>query len=87
MDQPGYVRYFQRVNATERRPELYKVEQVLESGEPLIIERKGRRPKLTVDEGPQGKATEQRWPKAKPEWVNGSVDELVNIDWADAWRP
>jgi hypothetical protein len=26
------------------------------------------------------------WPRPRPDWVNGSVEDLVTIGWADTWR-
>jgi hypothetical protein len=75
------------MNATKLRADLYAVlDGVLETGEPVIIERKGRRLRLSVDESPRKRAR-KKWPEPRPEWVNGDVDELVHIDWSKAWRP
>lgn len=77
------------VNATKLRADLYTVlDQVLASGNPVVIERKGRRLLLSVDESDRAKPPKKpAWPKARPEWVNGNVEDLVDIDWSKEWRP
>jgi hypothetical protein len=77
------------VNATKLRADLYTVlDQVIQSGKPVTIERKGRRLILCVDES-ELRARPKRvvWPKPRPQWVNGNVDDLFEIDWSKEWRP
>ncbi len=75
------------MNATKLRAELYAVlDNVLETGKPVIIERKGRRLRLSLEAEARAPA-KKRWPEAHPEWVNGDVEELVHLDWSSAWRP
>ena len=75
------------MNATKLRAELYAVlDRVLDTGEPVIIERKGRRLRLSLEEArlpPRGR----KWPAPRPQWVKGDVEELVHIDWSAEWRP
>lgn len=75
------------MNATKLRADLYAVlDSVLETGKPVIIERRGRRLVLSVDKAPK-RSSKKRWPDARPDWVNGNVEELVHIDWSKEWRP
>jgi len=75
------------MNATRLRADLYAVlDQILETGESVTIERKGRRLRIVVDEVPVQTKAKPRWPAPRPEWVNGSVEDLVSISWAGAWR-
>ncbi len=84
-----YVRYPSRMNATKLRADLYTVlDQVLKTGTPVLIERKGQRLKLSVDDTPPSTGREKlAWPSSRPGWVNGSVDDLVHLDWSSEWRP
>lgn len=77
------------MNATKLRAELYSVlDQVLLSGKPVMIERKGRRLLLCVDESESVPPRERfTWPTPRPEWVNGDVDDILDIDWTKEWRP
>ena len=77
------------MNATKLRADLYTVlDQVLASGNPVVIERKGRRLLLSVDESDKANPPKKpAWPKARPEWVNGNVEDLGDIDWSKEWRP
>jgi hypothetical protein len=65
------------------RQNLYRVlDEVLETGEPVIIDRKGRRLKITL-EAPR--RLEMLEPHA--DYIVGDPDDLVHIDWSDQWRP
>lgn len=77
------------MNATKLRADLYSVlDQVLLSGKPVAIERNGRRLLICVDES-ESDAPRKRftWPTPRPEWVNGDVDDILDIDWSREWRP
>ncbi len=77
------------MNATKLRAELYTVlDRVLKTGTPVLIERKGQRLKLSVNDAPPSAGKEKlAWPKSRPRWVNGSVDDLVHLEWSSEWRP
>lgn len=70
------------VTATELRQQIYKLlDEVLESGEPLEVVRKGRRLRVIADE--------QADPLTRivpiPELISGDPDELVAMDWSGEW--
>ena len=74
------------MNATKLRAELYAVlDGVLETGKAVIVERKGRRLKISLEEPPA--RSSKKWPTPRPEWMKGRVDDLVHIDWSKEWRP
>ncbi len=77
------------MNATKLRADLYSVlDQVIQSGKPVTIERKGHRLILCVDEGEKSTKTKRfAWPTPRPQWVNGDVDDIAAIDWSKEWRP
>lgn len=72
------------VTASELRQDVYRLlDQVLESGVPLEIERKGRILRIVpVD-------TRSRLDRVvgDPDYIIGDPDELVHIDWSEYWKP
>jgi hypothetical protein len=74
----------QPVTATDLRRNLYRLlDQVLQSGEPQAVRlKKGRL--LIVPEEPR-RLDLDALPKRKG--FHGTTDELVELSWADAWKP
>jgi hypothetical protein len=72
------------VTASELRQNIYRLlDQVLESGVPLEIERNGRRLRVVAADAP---------PKldrvvGHPDYVVGDPEDLVHVDWSAEWRP
>ena len=70
--------------ASQLRQTLYQLlDQVLESGVPLEVERNGRRLRIISADGP---------PKLErvvehEDYVVGDPEELVHVDWSNEWRP
>jgi len=72
------------VTASRLRSDLYRLlDQVLETGEPLVIERKGRRLRVVADAPPSRLA---RLPR-RPDFVQGDPADLVHLDWSGEWKP
>ena len=72
------------ISASHLRSDLYRLlDRVLETGEPLVIERKGRRLRVVADAPPSRLA---RLPR-RPEFVRGDPADLVHLDWSQEWRP
>lgn len=72
------------MKASELRQNIYRIlDQVLETGEPVIIERKGRLLRIVADE-PPGRLARLR---PKPEYLATDPEDVVHIDWSDEWRP
>lgn len=72
------------LNPTTLRKNLYRfLDQVLETGEPVEIERKGRRLKIVPVEPVSRIARLEPHPDA----ITGDPDDLVDIEWSDAWEP
>jgi hypothetical protein len=72
------------VTASQLRQDIYRlIDQVLETGEPLEIERKGRRLLLMPDE-PVSKLARIR---GNPDAIVGDPDDLVSMDWSRHWDP
>lgn len=71
------------VTAAELRQNVYKLlDQVLETGVPLEIERNGRRLRVTPSDAPQ------KLDRLVPheDYIVGDPEELVHIDWSSEWR-
>jgi Antitoxin Phd_YefM, type II toxin-antitoxin system len=70
------------LTASKLRENIYRVlDQVLETGEPVEIERNGRRLRIVADDPPArlGRLTR------RPETVIGDSDDLVHLDWTGEW--
>lgn len=66
------------------RADLYRViDQVLETGEPVEIERNGRRVRIVRAET-AGRLAALR---PHPEYLPGDPESLVHVDWSDEWKP
>ena len=72
------------VTASELRQNIYKLlDRVLESGEPLEIERNGRRLRVVpLDAPPKLDRLAEH-----PGYIVGDPEELVHVDWSGEWRP
>lgn len=71
-------------SASELRQNIYRLlDEVLETGRPLEIERKGRRLRIVAVE--DSSRLDRLVPH--PDAVAGDPDELVSIDWSEHWRP
>ena len=65
------------------RANLYRIlDRVLESGEPVEIERKGRRLRIISEQTGKLDAL-----KPHPDYLQVPKDELVHVDWSHEWRP
>lgn len=72
------------ITASELRQNVYRLlDEVLETGVPLEIERKGRRLRLVPVERPS--RLDRLVPH--PGFVVGDVDDLDHIDWSKEWKP
>ena len=72
------------IRATALRSDLYRVlDHILESGEPVRVERKGR--VLRIE--PESLASKLENLAARPELIIGNPDDLVSIDWTHEWKP
>jgi len=71
------------VTASKLRENIYRLlDEVLETGVPLEIERRGRRLRIVSVEG------RSRFDNLveRPEAVRCDPDELATIDWSEEWR-
>jgi antitoxin (DNA-binding transcriptional repressor) of toxin-antitoxin stability system len=73
------------ITASKLRENVYRIlDEVLETGEPVEIDRKGRTLRIVAD-GPPGSrlARVKPW----PDLIVGDPEDLVHIDWSGEWRP
>jgi len=72
------------VSASRLRGNIYKLlDQVLESGEPLEIERKGRKLKIVPVPPPNKLESIPR----REAYLAGDPEEIVHLDWSGEWQP
>ena len=62
---------------------LQLLDKVLRTGEPVEIERRGKR--LLIS--PAEKRRDLDCLEKHPEFIVGNPDDLVHIDWSSEWKP
>lgn len=71
------------LTASKLRENIYRIlDEILETGIPVEIERGGRILKITPAE-PRSKLENLRPRK----YLRGDPEELVHLDWSEEWRP
>lgn len=72
------------ITASQLRQDVYRLlDQVLDSGRPLEIERNGRLLRIT----PAGAGSRLERVATRPDLVTGDPADLAEVDWSDSWRP
>lgn len=72
------------LSATRLRQDIYNVlDDILETGRPVEVERRGRRLRIEVVEQVSRLARLE----PRPELIVGDPDDLVHLDWSDEWSP
>lgn len=72
------------MTASKLRENIYRVlDEVLETGVPVEIERNGRTLRIVADEAPSrlGRLVH------RPSLVTGESEDFVHMDWSSEWRP
>ncbi|CAN5617241.1 hypothetical protein BH11ACT8_BH11ACT8_31240 [soil metagenome] len=72
------------VTPSQLRADIYRlIDQVLETGEPLVIDRRGQRLRLVPE------TTGSKLSRLRPltDLVVGDPDDLVDVDWSGEWDP
>jgi N-acyl-D-aspartate/D-glutamate deacylase len=70
------------LTASKLREDIYRVlDHVLATGEPVEIERNGRRLRIVANEPPAKLARLV----SRPEVVSGDSDDFIHLDWSDEW--
>lgn len=72
-----------KITATRLRQNLYRIlDEVLETGEPVEIERKGKILRIVPEK--QGSIFDRI--EGHPDLIVGDPEELVHIDWSSYWK-
>lgn len=72
------------VSASELRQNVYRLlDEVLDTGTPLEIERGGRRLRIVVADN----VSKLSRLTPHPGTIDGDPDDLVHVDWSAEWRP
>ena len=65
------------------RADLYNtLDKVLQGGEPVEIQRKGKTLKIVLDQAGRLDLLEPH-----PNVITGNADDIVGISWEDEWKP
>ncbi|MDZ7841334.1 MAG: type II toxin-antitoxin system Phd/YefM family antitoxin [Gammaproteobacteria bacterium] len=73
----------ENLSPSKLRANLYRIlDRILETGEPVELERKGRRLRIIPD--PRGKLDTLR---AHPDYLKVPAEDIVHTDWSHEWRP
>jgi hypothetical protein len=72
------------ITASKLRADVYRLlDEVLETGQPLEIERKG---KILVIAPREEQSLWDRLPRREG-YIVGDPDELIHMDWSSEWNP
>lgn len=72
------------ITASKLRQDIYRLlDEVLETGIPLEIQRKGQRLRLAPIE-PRSKLDRL---ELRPDFFKGDPEDLVHLDWSNEWKP
>ena len=72
------------ITASELRRNVYRVlDRVVDTGQPVDIDRRGRRLRIVAAE-PASKLSRL---VPRPGYLRVEANDLVHLDWSDEWRP
>jgi hypothetical protein len=72
------------ITASDLRQDVYRIlDSVLESGQPIEVERRGRRLKIV----PAEPASKLGRLVHRPEFLRVDPEAIVSLDWSETWRP
>lgn len=75
------------LSASKLRANVYRLlDEVLETGRPLEIQRNGKILVIAPKEPAEGGSIWDRLPRREG-FIVGDPDELVHIDWSSEWNP
>jgi hypothetical protein len=76
------------VTASRLRENIYKLlDEVLETGEPLEIERKGKRLRIVVVEADGERKPSKLANAIRRDALVGDPEDIVHMDWSVYWSP
>ena len=72
-----------KVTASKLRENVYRIlDEVLQSGTPIQIKRKGKTLKI-VSEKSRNKTSRL----IRRDIIRGNADDIVHLDWSNEWKP
>lgn len=72
------------LTASKLRENIYRIlDQVLETGVPVEIERRGKKLKIVAVETPSKLDNLV----ARPDFLKCDPEDIVHLDWSQEWRP
>jgi len=72
------------VTASELRANIYRLlDQALETGRPIQVERKGKILHIT----PEAPASKLAHLPRRKKFLRGDAAELIHMDWSSEWKP
>lgn len=72
-----------RYSVSKLRANLYRVlDEILATGTPVEIERRGQILKIVLEARPGKLACLE----SHPGYIKGDPEEIVHLDWSDEWR-
>ena len=74
------------------RADVYRIlDRILATGEPVLVERNGRRLVISPVDGPVGPTAKRRRRledfAVSPTLIVGNPEDLVEVDWSSYWDP
>lgn len=73
-----------KVTASALRANIYKLlDRVLDTGVPIVVERKGKQLKIV----PVGAPSKLSRLESRPDYLRADPEEFVHIDWSGEWKP
>jgi len=74
------------ITASRLRENVYRIlDEILETGIPVEINRKGKKLKIVRAEPSEPNWLDQL--PERPDVIEGDPEDLVHIDWSKEWRP
>ena len=75
-----------KITASKLRENIYKIlDEVLETGAPVEIERRGRKLRIVPGEDPPRRKLDRL--EHRPDTIVGDPQDLVHLDWSSEWKP
>ena len=78
------------VSASRLRQDIYRLlDDVIATGDPLVVERRGHRLSIILDEEVEHVPMKGKLANLRPHpgFITGDPSDLDEITWADAWQP
>ena len=76
------------LTASKLRADVYRLlDRVLETGEPLEIERNGKMLVISAKEERETTGSKLDNLPTRPGYIVGDPDELIHMDWSSEWNP